>query len=83
MINKALHRDVIKRRGLEIFPIYYGNDPQLLSKKKRRKIELKETSGCLIPRLHVLVVVTWKLEMLVTILFAYFIFFNVKFMAGI
>ena len=83
MINKALHRAVIKRRGLEIFPVYYGCDPQLLSKKKRRKIELKETSGRLILHLHVLVVFTRKLEMLVTILFAYFILFNVKFMAGI
>ena len=83
MINKALHRAIIKRRGLEIFPVYYGCDPQLLSKKKRRKIELKETSGCLILRLYVLVVFTQKLEMLVTILLAYFILFNVKFMAGI
>ena len=46
-------------------------------------MELKETSGCLILRLYVLVVFTRKLEMLVTILFAYFILFNVKFMAGI
>jgi len=36
----------------------------LLSKKNGRKIEPKETSGCLIPRL--LVVFTRQLEILVT-----------------
>ena len=48
-INKALYTALIKRWGQEIFPVYYGCDPLLLSKKKRRKIERKETSSCLIP----------------------------------
>ena len=40
LINKALHMAVIKRRGLEIFPVYYGCDPRLLSKKNRTKRNL-------------------------------------------
>ena len=38
--------------------------PRLLSLENRRKIESKEIVSCLIP--HLLIVLTWKLEILVT-----------------
>ena len=62
-----MSRAVIKRRGLGISPGYYECGCPLLSVEKRRKIEPNEIiPSCLIP--HLLVVFTWQLEILVTIL---------------
>ena len=56
----------MKRQGPGISPGYDERLPQLLSKENKRKIEPKEVSSCLIPR--VLVVFTQQLEILVTTL---------------
>ena len=64
---------VIKGRGPGISPGYYELGPWLLSKENKRKMEPKETPGCLIPRL--LVVFTLQLEILVTTLFTPHTFF--------
>ena len=80
-------RAVIKSWGLGIFPGYYEHGPQLLSKKKRRKLEPKEIFSCLIPFL--LVVFTQQLEFLVTALAhllsnnIYSFFFERKIMTGV
>ena len=60
------NRGVIKRWGPGISPSYYEHGPWLLSKENKRKIDPTETPSCLIPCL--LVVFTWQLEILVTIL---------------
>ena len=57
---------MIKNRGPGISPGYYECDPRLFLIENRRKIEPKEISSCLIPRL--LVVFSRQLELLVTTL---------------
>ena len=59
-------RPVINRRGPGISPSYYEHSPRLLSYENKIKIEPKEISSCLTPRL--IAVFTRQLETLVTAL---------------